>query len=322
MGTALICIVGPTASGKSALAVALAHALDGEVISADSMQVYRGMDIGTAKITTQEMEGIPHHGIDLLEPQERYSAFYFQDYARRSIGEVAERGKVPILCGGTGLFVHSVLFPMAFTAAGEDKALRADLAREAQERGPESLHQRLQAVDPVSAARIHSNNVKRVIRALEVYALTGQPMSSFDEGAFEEPEPLYRPLLWLGLHLPREELVRRIDDRVEAMMEAGLAQEAQRLWAQGLRPETHTAMQGIGYKQFAPYFTGNATLPQAVERIKIETRQFAKRQMSWFKREKLIRWLDASQDPQGLVSQALALWEEEREHQAHDDHRR
>ena len=312
MGTGLICIVGPTASGKSALAVALARALDGEVISADSMQVYRGMDIGTAKITRQEMEGVVHHGLDLLEPQDRYNAFYFQDFARRSISGVAERGKTPILCGGTGLFVHSVLFAMAFTEAGEDQALRAQLAREARERGPEALHQRLQAVDPASAARIHPNNVKRVIRALEVYALTGKPMSSFDEGAFAEPDPLYRPLLWLGLELPREELIRRIDRRVDAMIAAGLEQEARRLWEQGLRPETHTALQGIGYKQFAPYFAGEATLEQAVERIKIETRQFAKRQMSWFKREKRIRWLDASQDIRELASQALVLWEEER----------
>ncbi len=319
METALICIVGPTASGKSALAVALAHALDGEVISADSMQVYRGMDIGTAKISGQEMEGIAHHGLDLLEPQEHYSAFHFQAYARRSIQEVADRGKTPILCGGTGLFVHSVLFPMAFTAAGEDQELRNELARQAQEQGPEALHRRLQAVDSVSASRIHAHNVKRVIRALEVYTLTGKPMSSFDEGAFEEPQPLYRPLLWLGLSLPRDELIRRIDARVDAMMAAGLEAEVRCLWAQGLRPETHTAMQGIGYKQFAPYFAGKATLDQAVERIKIETRQFAKRQMSWFKREKLIRWMDAAQPPQTLTAQALDLWGAEKKRLKDDD---
>jgi len=307
----LICIVGPTASGKSALAVSLAKALDGEVISADSMQIYKDMTIGTAKVTEEEMEGIVHHGIDFLDPSERYNAFEFQSLARSTIEDVLARGKMPILCGGTGFFVHSVLYPMGFTEAEVDEAYRAALTERAKAEGAEALHRELAAIDPVSAERIHANNVKRVIRALEVYHLTGKPMSSFDEGAFDEPESLYQPLLWLGLTLPREELIRRIDLRVDRMMEAGLEAEVRKLWERGLRPETHTAMQGIGYKQFAPYLEGKASLKEAVERVKIETRQFAKRQMSWFRREKDIRWLEADLGCEALTR--LVLEEMERE---------
>lgn len=307
----LICIVGPTASGKSALAVSLAKALDGEVISADSMQIYKDMTIGTAKVTEEEMEGIVHHGIDFLDPSERYNAFEFQSLARSAIEDVLARGKMPILCGGTGFFVHSVLYPMGFTEAEVDEAYRATLTERAKAEGAEALHRELAAIDPVSAERIHANNVKRVIRALEVYHLTGKPMSSFDEGTFDEPESLYQPLLWLGLTLPREELIRRINLRVDRMMEAGLETEVRRLWERGLRPETHTAMQGIGYKQFAPYLEGKASLKEAVERVKIETRQFAKRQMSWFRREKDIRWLEADLGCDALTR--LVLEEMERE---------
>jgi tRNA dimethylallyltransferase len=306
MKPALICIVGPTASGKSALAVSLARALDGEVVSADSMQIYRSMDIGTAKITADEMKGVPHHGIDLLEPWEHYHVQAFQGYARRTIDEIALRGRVPILCGGTGLFVHSVLFPMGFTQAGEDSAIRGRLTREADERGAKALHQRLEAVDPVSAQRIHPNNLKRVIRALEVFELTGKPMSSFDEGSFDCPQALYQPLLWIGLTLDRTLLRERIDRRVDEMVAAGLVEEAARLWEKGLRPQTHSAMQGIGYRQLAPYFLGELPLEPCIERVKIETRQFAKRQMSWFKREQAITWMDAGLGTEALTRAVLA----------------
>lgn len=306
----LICIVGPTASGKSALAVSLAKALNGEVISADSMQIYRGMNIGTAKVTEAEMDGVVHHGIDVLEPEEKYNAFQFQSMARNAIEDVLARGKMPILCGGTGFFVHSVLYPMGFTEAEVDEDYRAELTARARMDGVEVLHQELAAIDPVSAERIHANNVKRVIRALEVYHLTGKPMSSFDEGAFEDPKPLYDPLMWIGLQLPRETLIQRINVRVDRMMEEGLKEEVRGLWDRGLRPESHTAMQGIGYKQFAPWLEGRASLQEAVERVKIETRQFAKRQMSWFRREKDIHWLEAEMGTEALTK--LVLEEMER----------
>ena len=305
MKPALICIVGPTASGKSALAVSLAQALDAEVVSADSMQIYRGMDIGTAKMTTGEMDGIVHHGLDLLEPEEHYNVEAFQRYARQTIGEISGRGRIPVLCGGTGLFVHSVLFPMGFTEAGEDPEIRKRLTQQAQDKGKEALHQQLMAVDDVSAGRIHPHNLKRVIRALEVYELTGKPMSSFDEGSFNRPQSIYQPLIWIGLYLDRPLLWERIDRRVDTMVAAGLVNEVGSLWKRGLRPETHSAMQGIGYRQFAPYFRDEAPLKDCIERVKIETRQFAKRQMSWFKREESILWLDGALGTKALTRIAL-----------------
>ena len=281
----VIALAGPTASGKTALSLRLARDLNGEVISADSMQIYRGMDIGTAKVTKEEMQGVPHHLLDIAEPGETVGAQQYQLLARRAVEDIRARGRLPIFCGGTGLFLHAALYPMAFTAAGEDAAFR----REMEKLPMEELFRRLRQEDPVSAARIEPKNVKRVIRALEVKHLTGRPMSDFDQG---ELRPL-DDLLFYGLTWPREELRRRIGVRVDTMLRDGLWGEVEGLLARGV-PRESNAMQAIGYKQLAAALAGEMTRQEAEERVRIETCQYAKRQVSWFKREKDLLWLDAA----------------------------
>jgi len=281
----VIALAGPTASGKTALSVRLALDLNGEIISADSMQLYRGMDIGTAKITREEMQGVPHHLLDIAEPGETVGAQQYQVLARRVVEDIRARGRLPIFCGGTGLFLHAALYPMAFTDAGEDTAFR----REMEKLPMEALFRRLQEEDPISAQRIQPQNVKRVIRALEVRHLTGRPMSDFDQG---ELKPL-DDLLFYGLSWPREELRRRIGLRVDEMLKAGLWGEVESLLARGV-PRDSNAMQAIGYKQLAAALAGEMTRQEAEERVYIETCQYAKRQVSWFKREKDLLWLEAA----------------------------
>lgn len=290
----LYAIVGPTASGKSDLAVALAHALDGEVVSADSMQIYQGLDIGSAKVTAAEMDGVPHHLLDFLPPEAAYNAALFQRDALAAIQDIQRRGKAAILCGGTGLYVNAVLYPMDFTGASHDPAVRQALEARLAAEGPEALHAALRAVDPTSAGRLTPSNTRRVIRALEVHALTGRPMSSFDSDSYQSRAFRFTPTFCFGLDWPRDVLEARIRLRVRRMLEGGLLEEVQALRARGLT-SAHQSMQGLGYKEILAYLEGEGTLAQAEEAICVHTRQFAKRQMTWFRREKRILWLPGGQ---------------------------
>ena len=282
----LIVICGPTASGKTALAVSLAQRLGGEIVSADSMQVYRGMDIGTAKPAEQERGGIPHHLLDCADPGEEFGAAKFQEMARAAIEGTAGRGKLPILCGGTGLYISATVYPLTFDDAQPDEDLRKELWQYAGQYGNEALHRRLMEADPKAAEAIHPNNVRRVIRALERAA--GNPHEAQQNQLFGG-DSLY-DLAWVGLTMDRALLYRRIDERVDQMMALGLLEEVERLRT-GLAPGS-TALQALGYKELVQALDGRVTLSEAVERIKTGTRNYAKRQLTWFRRESAIRWFD------------------------------
>ncbi|MEW6447252.1 MAG: tRNA (adenosine(37)-N6)-dimethylallyltransferase MiaA [Bacillota bacterium] len=286
----LLVIAGPTATGKSAVAIEVALRVNGEIVSADSMMVYRGMDIGTAKPTPAERRGVPHHLIDVVDPDEDFSVAAFQKLARESIREINERGRLPVLAGGTGLYIRAVIEGFRLPG-GADKELRRRLTEEGKRYGVSRLHERLRAVDPEAAARIHPNNLKRVIRAIEVYYQTGTPISL----AASSAEPGYDALL-IGLYLERQELYRRIEARVDAMIAAGLVDEVRRLIAGGLRRDA-TAMQALGYKEIAAYLAGEISFEEAVRLLKRNTRRFAKRQFTWFKRDKRIHWLNVADFP-------------------------
>lgn len=299
----LVAVAGPTASGKTALAVELALWLGGEVISADSMQIYKGMDIATAKPTADEQKGVPHHLIGFLEPTEEFSVADYAVLAHRTIREVHERGKLPILAGGTGLYLDAVVNNISFAEIETDSALRAELAGLAREQGTECLLEELRAVDPESAARLHPHNLARIIRAVEVYRLTGIPMSEHQRRSRLTPQ-LYRTAL-LGLNFrDRQRLYDRIDLRVDRMLEAGLLEEARQVLAQD---SLKTARQAIGYKELAPYFAGEETLAEAVGRIKQESRRYAKRQLTWFRRNERINWIyiDDCQNMEEIVAKAV-----------------
>ncbi len=287
----LLAIVGPTAVGKTAVSVEVAQRLGGEIVSADSMLVYRYMDIGTAKPTMEERRGIPHYMIDIIDPDEQYSVALYQTQARRHISEIWQRGKLPLLVGGTGLYVRAVIEPYHFTGAGVDEDFRRQMLREAAEKGALAVYQRLVQVDPETAACVHPNNLKRVIRALEVYHLTGRPMSwALRE---EGKRPPYR-LLVCGLTMDRQKLYERIEARVDKMMEMGLVGEVQGLLDRGYSPRL-ISMQGLGYKEIAAYLRGLSTLDEAIYLLKRNTRRFAKRQFTWFKRDPRINWINVGQ---------------------------
>lgn len=284
----LVILAGPTAVGKTALSIRLAKAIGGEIISADSMQVYRGMDIGSAKIRPEEMQGVPHHLIDVLEPDEPFHVVKFQELAKQSMQEIWQRGHIPILTGGTGFYIQAVLYDIDFTENEEDTALRRELEETARTEGAEALHRRLAAIDPISAQQIHAHNIKRVIRALEFYEKTGMPISLHNERERKKESP-YR-FAYFVLNDLREEVYRRIDLRVDTMLEQGLAEEVGRLKAQGCTREM-VSMQGLGYKEMLDWLDGDCSLEEAVYRIKRDTRHFAKRQITWFKREKDVVWV-------------------------------
>lgn len=288
----LVVITGPTATGKSEVGALVAERVGGEILSADSMLVYRGMDIGTAKPTRAEMRGIPHHMIDIVEPDEDYSVALFQKQARALVENVLERSKIPILVGGTGLYVRAVIDNYDFSGACGDKSLRENLLREAAENGPESLHVRLTEVDPRAASKLHPRDTRRVIRALEVHHLTGKPISSYHR-MDEWDQPLYN-LFMFGLTMERGKLYRRIEQRVDRMIADGLVDEVRGLLHRGYGAEL-TSMRGLGYKEIAAYLTGELSLEQAVEILKRNTRRFAKRQMTWFRRDGRIRWFEIDQ---------------------------
>ena len=295
----LLIIAGPTASGKTAVAVELALRLDAEVVSADSMQVYRDMDILTAMPTPEEMRGVPHHMLGVFPPDQKCSAAAYRELALGRIQDILARGKRPIVCGGTGLYINALTRPLSFAAQGDD-AIRAELTRIAEaEGGRERLHDQLKAVDPAAAARLHPNDVRRVVRALEIYRITGRTQSeqaALDAQRGDGPfsERVY------ALDWPREALYARIDRRVDEMLQSGLVDEVRRL----MKNETafSTAAQAIGYKEIAAALRGECALAEAVETLKRATRNYAKRQLTWFRRDARVRWVAA----QGLSAAEIA----------------
>ena len=279
----VIGIVGPTASGKTALSLQVAQRLHGEIICMDSMQIYRGMDIGTAKPTREERARVPHHMLDILPPEASYSV---SQYARDA-GAVIEKTAVPLLVGGTGMYLQSLSLPMEYGAAGGDEAIRRKYHQLADEQGPQKVHDRLRQIDPVSAERLHPNDLRRVIRAIEVFEITGVPLSRQ-----KMPSPADAPFDFrlFALDLPRDILYRRIDERVDQMMANGLLDEVRRLLEGGL-PADAQSMQGLGYKEMVPVLRGDLRLEDAVALLKVRTRHYAKRQLTWFRRDPRIRWL-------------------------------
>ena len=291
----VLAVAGPTASGKTALAVALAKELDGEVVSADSMQVYREMQIGTARPNEEEMEGVPHHMLGFLPPTESFSVADYVERAAACIREIHARGKLPIVAGGTGLYIRSLLRGIRFSQMPEDEALRRELEAQS-EQDPVALWETLRELDPEAAAAIHPNNRKRVIRAVEVCRVTGVPFSVQSKQAAEGDSPYRYALVCLGFH-DRQKLYDRINRRVDVMMEQGLLKEAEGFL------KSHpggTAVQAIGYKELAPYFRKECPLETAVENIRRETRRYAKRQLTWFRREEEAHWLYVD-EPGGLT---------------------
>lgn len=285
----LVVLTGPTAVGKTKLSLSLAQAVGGEIISADSMQVYRRMDIGSAKITKEEMQGIPHHLIDVLEPWEDFNVVAFQRMCREAIQDIYGRGRLPILTGGTGFYIQAVLRDIDFTANEENTECRSRLERLALEKGPEYLHGLLAEADPASAEAIHFNNVKRTVRALEYFYLTGERISEHNEQE-KLREPAYRACYFV-LTDDRDELYRRIDERVDKMLSLGLVEEVRALRDQGCR-KGMVSMQGLGYKEILSCLDGEISLDEAIRLIKRDTRHFAKRQLTWFRREKDVIWVD------------------------------
>ncbi|MGN1159005.1 MAG: tRNA (adenosine(37)-N6)-dimethylallyltransferase MiaA [Lachnospiraceae bacterium] len=288
----LIVLTGPTAVGKTKLSIQLAKAIGGEIISADSMQVYRGMDIGSAKITEEEKEGIPHYLIDVLDPSEEFNIVLFQQLAKEAIKQIHEKGKIPILAGGTGFYIQSVLYDIDFSEHDEKDGIRDELEAIAkEEQGPHRLHERLKEVDLESAKIIHENNVKRVIRALEFYEETGMRISEHNKEQHQKESPY--DVSYFVLNDDRPKVYERIDKRVDLMIKAGLVEEVRRLKEQGCRRDM-VSMQGLGYKEILDYLDGEIPLEEAIYRIKRDTRHFAKRQITWFKRERDVVWLDRS----------------------------
>lgn len=282
-------IVGPTASGKTGYAIRLALEIGAEIISADSVQVYRHVNIGAAKADPSEWNGIPHHMIDICEPDERFSVADYQKRALERLGDILSRGKRAIVAGGTGLYVSALVYNIKYPAFAEDPAYRERLEREALERGAHALHAELAAVDPAAAGRIHANDKKRIIRALEVFRATGKPITEHERLSRAEPPECRYSLT--GLSVGREELRRRIDARTDRMMARGLPEEARSLFERYGR--SAAALQAIGYKEFLDYFDGKRTLGETAELIKTDTRRYAKRQMTWFRPMPGIKWINA-----------------------------
>ena len=284
----LFILTGPTAVGKTSLSIRAAKAFDGEIVSADSMQVYKGMDVGTAKIRKEEMEGVPHHLIDVLSPDEPFHVVRFQQMAKEALKGIYERGRLPIVTGGTGFYIQALLYDVDFTENDGDPSLRASLEQLARERGPEYLHGLLRERDPQAAEEIHAHNVKRVIRALEFYEKTGTPISAHNRAQREKESP-YR-FAYVILNRDRARLYERIDRRVEQMLSGGLLKEVRSLKERGYTREL-VSMQGLGYKELLAFLDGELSYDEAVRVIKRDTRHFAKRQLTWFSRERETDWI-------------------------------
>jgi len=285
----LVVITGPTASGKTDLAIRIAKRLDGEIISADSMQIYRYMDIGTANPTEEERQGIPHYMIDIVDPDEEYNVAMYQKDANTCIRHAANRSRLPILTGGSGLYVNSIIYPMNFTDAVEDPDYRCFLKNILKNRGSIYLHNMLRDIDPDTAAKLHPNDTRRVIRALEVYHLTGKTMTEYQQNYRDMDPPFH--LIMYALTMDRKILYDRINQRVDKMIESGLVDEVKSLLERGYTKNL-VSMQGLGYKEIIAYLEGSYTLEEAVYVLKRDTRRFAKRQITWFKRERRIQWLN------------------------------
>lgn len=285
----LIILTGPTAVGKTDLSIRLAKAIHGEIVSADSMQVYRHMDIGSAKVTKEEMDGVPHHLIDVLDPTDEFNVVVFQKMAKEAINGIYNRGHIPIVAGGTGFYIQALLYDIDFTENDGDMSIRHELEQAAAEHGAEYLHEILKEIDPESAKTIHANNVKRVIRAIEFYRQTGERISVHNETERQKESPYH--FRYYVLNTDRPVLYERIDCRVDLMMEQGLVEEVKKLASMGCTKNL-VSMQGLGYKEILDYLNGDCTLNEAVYILKRDTRHFAKRQITWFKREREVQWLN------------------------------
>ena len=306
----LVILTGPTAVGKSKLSIELAKRIGGEIISADSMQVYKYMNIGTDKISKEKMGGVPHHLIDFLEPTQDFNVFMFQKLVKEKISEIAERGNVPILVGGTGFYIQAVLYDIDFTETDEDDEYRIILEKRAEDEGAHVLFEELKQVDPESAEIIHENNVKRVIRALEYYKKTGKPISEHNKEQHEKSSPY--DFRYFVLTDDRKTLYSRIDKRVDQMMEDGLLEEVKSLEKLNI-PRTATSMQSLGYREIYGYLDGDYDLERAVYLIKLNTRHFAKRQLTWFRREKEVIWIDKNDfdhDDELILKEMIKIYEQ------------
>ncbi len=305
----LIILTGPTAVGKTKLSIELAKAVNGQMISADSMQVYRHMDIGTAKIRPEEMQGIPHYLIDVLDPWEAFDVVRFQAMAKEALEEIYAAGAIPIVVGGTGFYIQALLYDIDFDENDSETDYRAELQTFADQHGAEALHDRLRQVDEKSALMIHPNNVKRVIRALEFYHQTGTRISEHNETQRQKESP-YR-FIYFVLDDERERIYQRIDQRIDQMLEQGLVAEVKQLRDMGCTRDM-VSMQGLGYKEILAYLDGECTLEEAVYILKRDTRHFAKRQLTWFRREQEVRWIERQEYPdetamlQAMLSQLPA----------------
>lgn len=310
----MIILTGPTAAGKTELSVALAKRLNGAVISADSMQVYRHMDIGSAKIRPEEMQGIRHYLVDVLDPKEEFNVVRFQQMARQAMEEIYQNGQIPIVVGGTGFYIQALLKDVNFEESSGTLPVRRQMEETARtEGGAKELYKRLLEVDPVSAASIHENNVKRVIRALEYYEETGRPISLHNEEQKEKKPPY--TYAYFVLTDDRARLYDRINRRVDRMVEQGLVDEVRWLKEHGY-DRSLVSMQGLGYKELFPYLDGNCSLEDAVEIIKRDTRHFAKRQLTWFRREPDVIWLEQQEfgyDREKILNRMLEIWEKRKQ---------
>ncbi len=307
----IIAVVGPTASGKTSLSIRLAQELGGEIVSCDSMQIYRGMQIGTAAPTKEEMAGIPHHLIGFVSPEMEFSVAEYRERAAECIADIASRGKMPILCGGTGLYLDALLYVSQFAEVEKSDTLRRELEEFAEAHGNEALHGQLAEVDPAAAEAIHPNNVRRVIRALEMYRLTGITKTEWDKRSLAKEAAYDARILALDYH-DRSILHRRIEMRVDQMMEGGLEEEIRALYEAGLLKPKTIAGQAIGYKEFLPYLAGESTLSAVAEEIKGATRRYARRQLTWFRRYDFALWLypDTEGNPEAPLKSADALVQE------------
>lgn len=303
----LLAVVGPTASGKTALAVELALRTGGEVISADSMQIYKGMDIGTAKPTLEEQKGVPHHLLDFLDISQSYSVAQYVEEARFCIQEIYHRGRLPILAGGTGLYVSSLINHVQFVQEHTDPQVREELQRRLEQEGVESLLEELRSYDPESAARLHPNNQKRILRAMEIYQTTGVTMTEHIRKSRLRPSPYRYCVIGLA-YRDRDILYQRIDRRVDQMIKQGLLEEAKKVLSS---PYSSTAMGAIGYKELVPWVQGECSLQEAIDHLKQSTRRYAKRQLTWFRREEWVQWIyvDECENFEDIVKKSLLTME-------------
>ena len=306
----LIILTGPTAVGKTSASIGLAKSLGCEIISADSMQVYKYMDIGSAKIMPDEMQGVPHYLVDELLPGDEFSVVRFQQMAKAAMEKIYANGHIPLVVGGTGFYIQALLYDIDFTESGEDDSYRRELETYAKEQGAEKLHEKLKEVDPISAEKIHANNVKRVIRALEYYKQTGEAISRHNEQERQKESPY--AFAYFVLNDKRDRLYQRIDARIDEMLLEGLVAEVEKLKEKGCH-RGMVSMQGLGYKEILEYLDGECTLEEAVYKLKRDTRHFAKRQITWFKRERDVIWVDKDAfeyDEEKILQYMLAVLQE------------